>query len=526
MTFGSNVPRVHYDESGRDVTVRTDMSFSALHSPGPDATKRIWWAASAILMAVILLVVPEASAQTTDRELNLATFDQVWQAIERTYWEPDELDWDEVRSELRPQAEQAEDLEALRAVLHEMIGRIGLSHFGILPASSAAAEERTEVEDGDGEGIDGRCDPEDRMRLLASVETGGSYAGETGIQAASVEGEMVVLHVEPGSPADRAEIRSGETLFSIDGIRTAAIPTCLSRDGDVADHGEDEDDGENDERAARQLIRSALSGLLAGEPGTVLEVEVSTGDDTSSAARRTVELRRELPEGTEVVSWGNLTDLPVHFSWQSVSPELPQVAWIRFNIWMLPVSRAFEQNAKALAHTDAVVLDLRGNPGGIGGLSMGIAGFFIDEKVSLGSLHSRDATLEFRVNPRRVNNAGERLEIFAGPVAILVDGATASTSEIFAAGFQDLGRARVFGERTMAAALPSLVEKLPTGDLFQYAVADFVRPSGERVEGVGVMPDEVVKRTREGLLRGRDEPLAAALTWIHEQLESAAQAPP
>jgi len=115
--------------------------------------------------------------------------------------------------------------------------------------------------------------------------------------------------------------------------------------------------------------------------------------------------------------------------------------------------------------------------------------------------------LRFVVNPR--------LPAFRGPLAILVDGSSASTSEIFAGGMQDLKRARVFGTRTAGAALPSFIEKLPNGDGFQTAAADYISEGGKRLEGLGVTPDVVVAPTRDSLLAGRDVALEAAVNWIH-----------
>ena len=97
------------------------------------------------------------------------------------------------------------------------------------------------------------------------------------------------------------------------------------------------------------------------------------------------------------------------------------------------------------------------------------------------------------------------------------DGGSASTSEIFAAGMQELGRAVVVGERTAGAALPSIIQKLPTGALFQYAIADFRTPKGTLVEGRGVAPDVEVKFTRRALLEGRDPQLDAAIEQINKQ---------
>ncbi len=63
-------------------------------------------------------------------------------------------------------------------------------------------------------------------------------------------------------------------------------------------------------------------------------------------------------------------------------------------------------------------------------------------------------------------------------------------------------------------ALPAVLERLPGGDVLQYAIGDFVTASGERIEGRGVVPDQVVEPTRADLLAGRDPILEAALDWI------------
>lgn len=151
-------------------------------------------------------------------------------------------------------------------------------------------------------------------------------------------------------------------------------------------------------------------------------------------------------------------------------------------------------------------------------MAMGMAGHFLTEPVSLGEMRTRDSVLHFRVNPRRSNPAGERVQPFAGPVAILQDQLSMSTSEIFARGMQYLGRARVFGETTGGAALPSRLERLPSGDVLQFAFADFVDPEGTRLEGRGVIPDQPAPLTRADLLADRDAPLEAALSWIQAYL--------
>ena len=68
----------------------------------------------------------------------------------------------------------------------------------------------------------------------------------------------------------------------------------------------------------------------------------------------------------------------------------------------------------------------------------------------------------------------------------------------------------------MGQALPALFDRLPNGDVLIHAYGDFVTADGTRLEGRGVIPDELVPLLREDLLAGRDAPLEAALAWIDQ----------
>jgi carboxyl-terminal processing protease len=145
---------------------------------------------------------------------------------------------------------------------------------------------------------------------------------------------------------------------------------------------------------------------------------------------------------------------------------------------------------------------------------MGISGHFLTERKPLGIMKTRDNELRFFANPRLVSAAGERVEPYAGRLAILVDAMSGSASECFAGGMQSLGRARVFGQTSMGQALPALFDKLPNGDVLIHAYGDFVTATGVRLEGRGVVPDEEVPLRRDDLLAGRDAPLERALAWM------------
>ena len=135
-------------------------------------------------------------------------------------------------------------------------------------------------------------------------------------------------------------------------------------------------------------------------------------------------------------------------------------------------------------------------------MANGIAGYLLRKRESLGVMKMRGADIKFIAFPQD--------GAFDGPVAVIIDANSASTSEIFAAGLQELGRAVVVGERSMGAALPSFIVELPRGALLQYAVADYVTPKGFRIEGKGVTPDIPATLTAETLLAGKDAQLDAA----------------
>jgi carboxyl-terminal processing protease len=145
---------------------------------------------------------------------------------------------------------------------------------------------------------------------------------------------------------------------------------------------------------------------------------------------------------------------------------------------------------------------------------MRFGGYFVDSVRSLGTMKDRQLSLKFVINPQRSRDDGSRMSPFEGRLAILTDPVTASTSEIFATGMQRIGRARVFGERSAGAALPAMMTRLPSGDVFVHAVADFIDPDGKRIEGAGTVPDVEVPLSISTLSQGRDGALDEAVRWI------------
>jgi carboxyl-terminal processing protease len=394
----------------------------------------------------------------------MASFEQVWIAIRDTHWEeqPGGLDWGAVRDELEPRIAAAENQDQVRELLNEMLGRLGQSHFGIVPQS-----------------------------VYSGLDAGPGGQHTTGIDVRLLGDDVVVTEVVSGSPADLAGVRPGWVLNAVGGREI---------DGLI--------DGLREIARTRGLqmglvLASSLRQRLSGSPNAVVAVTFLDGNGNSVALNIGT-----APQRGTTTQFGNLPPIAVWYE----DRRYGDTTYIRFNAFMdVPrLMPSFEQSIRDCEPCDGIVIDLRGNPGGIAAMAMGMSGFLTAERsFQLGTMHMKGVELNFVVNPR--------LDPFEGPVAILIDSNSASTSEIFAGGLQDLGRARIFGTTSAGAALPSVIERLPNGDGFQHAIANYVSAGGQTLEGNGVTPDEIVELERDVLLEGRDPVIDAALEWINSQ---------
>ena len=338
---------------------------------------QIWFLAGLVLVVCAARRAPET---LYDSAAALETFDRAWTIIHETHFDTEfnGVDWPAVRDELRPRAEEAGSVEELRRVIREMISRLGQSHFALIPGRLAEQ------------------DP-----LLSPAGDGDSAPGgdgQVGIDLRLVDDRFVVRSVEPGQAADQAGVRPGWIVVTI-GDRE--IDDWKSSYGEV-------DDGP----AGRYLATESALARLSGSPGSSVELEFVDGSNTRVSAK----LKREPPVGQRV----QFANLPPFFA-RLWSDELQptdlgiEVGLIRMNIWMPALSQPFAEAVNSFREADGMIIDLRGNPGGVGAMVMGIAGHFLDEPVALGTLAMRNQKLEYRANPRRVNPAGERVKPFDGP---------------------------------------------------------------------------------------------------------------
>jgi len=219
-------------------------------------------------------------------------------------------------------------------------------------------------------------------------------------------------------------------------------------------------------------------------------------------APHTVTLKRQQPDG-QPVKFG---ELPTFYAKIQAKRLAQGIGYVRFNIFMVPLLDQIQKAVQSFHDAPGIILDLRDNPGGVGGMATGVARLFYKERATLGTMKLRQGEVHFVVFPAA--------DAYTGPVAILTDEGTGSTSEMLAAGMQESGRAIVIGQPSVGAVLPSVIEKLPIGARLQYAIADFKTPQGILIEGRGVLPNVPVEITREELLAGHDPALEKAVSVL------------
>ncbi|MBI3473323.1 MAG: hypothetical protein HY013_18365 [Candidatus Solibacter usitatus] len=413
-----------------------------------------------------------------ERQSHVDSFEHVWKTVRDNHWDPalGGVEWQAVHDELRPSLDRVKTWDEARSVMSAMLARLKQSHFAILPADVYRdIEARPKA---------GKESPEQGKRP-------GFGDGRIGFDVRVVAGQALVTKVDEDANAWQKGVRPGWQVLRVEGEDLGQVIARIQQ-------------AYQDSSLKDFILIRGMQAKLSCEEGEAVHAEFLDGGGRKTA----LEMVCGKPRGA-VARFGFLPPQHVWFETRRLEPNAGYVA---FNMFLDParLMPAFSDAVASFAKSDGIVIDLRGNPGGIGVMAMGMAGFFIDKPgQQLGAMFMRQTPLKFFVNPRR--------PLFRGPLAVLVDGASASTSEIFAGGMQDLGRARIFGSRTAGAALPSVIEKLPNGDGFQYALANYVSEGGRTLEGNGVTPDSAAAPSRESLLAGRDPALAAAVAWIQSQ---------
>ncbi len=282
-----------------------------------------------------------------------------------------------------------------------------------------------------------------------------------------------------------------------------------SLDAGVLLRGVARTEGTFERRLAGIYAALAIQRRLAGDDGS--PVRLTLRDPGDRKVQLTVTRQTS---SAEIVRLGNLPPIVAQLSTERFLDPDGCVGLIRFTSWMPVLAAPFERAVREFRGCRGIILDLRGNLGGVAAMVMGTSGWFMARQDTLGILRTRDTELRYVSIPQHASGDGRRVEPYAGALAVLVDRHSASTSEMFAAGLQDAGRARIFGDTTAGQALPATLYRLPNHDVLMYVVADFVTKRGTRLDRRGVIPDEVAPLRRTDLIAGRDVALQSAIRWI------------
>lgn len=429
---------------------------------------------------------PAAREDQRTRERREIT-EAAWRTVREKHYDPKlgGVDWDAMLKKYEPRALAAPDDATFYRTLNDMLGELGQSHMMITGPGA-----------GDG-GPQDEAQQEPSPQRAPADTTGPEDVGDPGVLVRVIDGRPTVTSVRAGSSADKHGIKPGFLVTAIGGRPVTAMAFSRRSLRPVEE---------------RFAVRRAALRRLEGPVGS--KVTFAYQDNADRPGQ--VILDRDPPPGP-LRQVGYLP--PLHPELRAY--EVNGVGVLAFNIFLLDpllgdIKHAMDrfEAEKAKGAIKGLILDLRGNPGGLAAMAIPVAAELVTSPISLGSMLMRDNTRTDTVatfsQTFAVQPAPGR-KPYGGPLMILTDEGTASASEILAAGLQEAGRARVVGDTSLGAVLPSVVESLPHGAVMQVVVADFKTPKGVLLEGRGVQPDQRVLETRAAFASGHDPVLDAAV---------------
>jgi carboxyl-terminal processing protease len=268
----------------------------------------------------------------------------------------------------------------------------------------------------------------------------GNFVG-LGVELKAHENALLIMNVIPGSPADKAGIKRGDRLTGVAG------------------------------RTTQDLTTDQAAELLQGAAGTTVEVVAVTAD----APPRRVTMRREHVEVPSIEN-ARLIDAQIGIAYLKLACfQKTTTSDLDAALWSL-----YRQGMKSL------IIDLRGNPGGLLTSSVEVADKFL-EQGSIVSTRGRSANEDF-------NYTAHRAGTWRVPLVVLIDGDSASASEIFAGAIRDHRRGTVVGVKSYGKGSVQGIFPLTIGGTgVRLTTAKFYSPAGRPYSKVGVEPDVLVR---------------------------------
>jgi carboxyl-terminal processing protease len=270
------------------------------------------------------------------------------------------------------------------------------------------------------------------------VSTSGAYAG-IGVEVEPGNQGINVVRLMPASPAEHAGVRAGDVIVAIDGV--SVDPTDLD----------------------------AAIARMRGPEGSLIRLAVRrSGSDGA------LEFKVER----------------AHVELASVAAEMiaPDYAYLRISSFTDTTAHEMEAAMDRLAHHQrlkGVILDLRNNPGGVLDAAVQMADDFLDSGTIVSADgRASDARFRMQAKPGDIANGA--------PIVLLVNGGSASASEILAAALHDNHRATLIGRRTYGKGSVQTIMPLSNGQAMKLTTSRYFTPAGVSINGIGIVPDVVL----------------------------------
>jgi len=392
-------------------------------------------------------------------------FEAAWQTVNDKYFDPTfgGKDWQAIGDEYRRKLDSVQDDHTFWfQIINPMLFELGVSHILALPAE-----------------------------LTSELNRETFASGSLGMDVRLLGGKPVITQVSEDSPAGRAGLRPGYVVTSVDGWAQS----------DLAVYGLQTPP--DNERHRRGMVVNNIRTALTGEVGEEVVIGYLDANDRPESATLEYAPRKG-------ASCGQIDpSLPEACAEVEVSRLTSGIGYLRFSGFLMPVLDDVLEAINNLHDAPALIIDLRGNPGGQFPVRKGITSHLVGEAELFASYKLRDGLELAYLDP--VPDA------YPGEVVILVDELSTSSSEEFAGSLQALGRATIIGTQTPGSCLVMTIELLPEGAILGYPHGQSRTPNGRILENNGVVPDIEVNLDRDLLLQGVDSQLEAAIDYLLEK---------
>jgi len=280
----------------------------------------------------------------------------------------------------------------------------------------------------------------------------GNIGGGIGVEVGERNGILTVLRLLKDNPAEKAGLQLGDFIIKV-----------------------------NDESVENVSVDQAVS-KIRGEAGTTVKLTVVRGGE-----QKDFTITRAIVNNPSVYS--------------TVKDGVGTMTVMRFDAETGSLARAAAQDFKD-QNVKKVVLDLRGNGGGYLTAAQEVASLWLDKKTVVSE----------RTNGKVVDElkTGSNPLLGGIPTVVLVNGSSASASEIVAGALQDHKAAKLVGVKTFGKGSVQKLLMLPGGAQLKVTIASWYTPNGKNISKQGITPDVVIEMTAEDINANRDPQLEAA----------------